>query len=144
MSDCMSSKQGSVVRPESNDRAIDCCWHFIEKRRMRPPQMLVQGDNDKLPGSTLAYLEKALFESKAAGASTVELQCLQEDSHRPDMYQKLLLGRPMGDPRQSIRSSTSWRRVSRSSLTRPMAITGTAFLGGPPRLCRMMFIGVCL
>ncbi|KAL8809205.1 MAG: hypothetical protein Q9200_003619 [Gallowayella weberi] len=84
----------STVQPDRNFRAMDPCVLFAEKGASWPPTILVQGDKDDLPGSSLEYVERAITDLKTAGASKVELMRVEGESHMFDMSPDAAVGQP--------------------------------------------------
>lgn len=72
----------SILQPDGNYEAID---PFTRLNASWPPVMLVQGDADRLPGSGMALVQRAVDEMKAAGVSEVELEVIEGESHMFDL-----------------------------------------------------------
>jgi acetyl esterase/lipase len=81
-------KNGSfmeTVMPDGKFELIDPCVRFTEVGERWPPTIFVQGDKDDLPGSGMAYVERAVNELKAAGAKKVEVERVVGESHVFDL-----------------------------------------------------------
>jgi acetyl esterase/lipase len=81
-------KNGSfmeTVMPDGKFELTDPCVRFSEVGERWPPLMFVQGDKDDLPGSGIAYVERAVKELKAAGAKKVEVERVVGESHVFDL-----------------------------------------------------------
>jgi hypothetical protein len=63
----------------------DPCLGFSEVGAQWPPTIFVQGDKDDLPGSGMAYVERAVEELKAAGVKKVEVKKVVDESHVFDL-----------------------------------------------------------
>lgn len=70
-----------AIQPDGNFKSIDPTVHFAEKGKVWPPTVFMQGDNDDLPGSGIALVERAVAELKAAGANHVRIERVKDASH---------------------------------------------------------------
>lgn len=81
-------KNGSFMQtlvPDGKFELIDPCVSFSAVGAQWPPTIFVQGDKDDVPGSGIAYVERAVQELKAAGAKKVEVERVAGESHVFDL-----------------------------------------------------------
>ena len=74
-----------TIMPDGRFELIDPCLKFSVVGEQWPPTMFVQGDKDDVPGSGIAYVERAVDELKAAGAKKVEVERVIGESHVFDL-----------------------------------------------------------
>jgi hypothetical protein len=68
-----------------NAELIDPCQKFAEVGHRWPQTIFVQGHKYDLPGSGMAYVERAVTALKAAGAKRVEVEPVIGESHVFDL-----------------------------------------------------------
>lgn len=75
-----------TIQPDGDYKAIDPCTKFVERGKEWPPTLIVQGDEDDVPGSGVEYMEHAVRDLKEAGAEKVELQVVPGAPHGFDLF----------------------------------------------------------
>ncbi|KAI9727604.1 MAG: hypothetical protein M1834_008044 [Cirrosporium novae-zelandiae] len=74
-----------AIQPDGKYNLIDPCTLFATVGANWPPTMLVQGEEDQVPGSGLAAAERAVKELKEAGATDVRIEKVAGAAHMFDI-----------------------------------------------------------
>ena len=74
-----------AIQPDGNFEACDPAALIKTKAATWPPTLILQGDRDKTPASTIELAERAVAELKAAGAKKVEVHTVPGEGHMFDI-----------------------------------------------------------